>query len=141
MGTLVYSGLTSESSREILKELRVLHVDSIKSISIKPVNAEWKVNLTLNTIKVTEKERLEEIVNVLNEISEKFPDRGLREGWEARMILHYKTGKTRSFDIVDSKQGVVLFLRGTMGRPKYKMDGLKRIFEELANYTEPVGRK
>ena len=141
MGLIIYSGLTSEGQGVIVQELRTLNVDGVESISIEPKNPEWKINLTIHEIRITEKSEMNEIVTILNGIGKTFPSRGIRENWEAKLTLNYTNGKSRSFNVVDSKRGIALFFKGTMGNPKYQLDRLGPLFEHLANFQEPLGGK
>jgi hypothetical protein len=141
VGLLVYGSKTSDSISEISWRLKTVTLDSLKQIIIAPMNPDWKINLTLDTIYVVDENEMQEIIGLLNTIDEDYPGRGLRKTWEAKMILDYKESKDIVLDVVDSFEGVCLFYTNTMGNPKYKCDGLKRIFEHLATYKEPVGNR
>ena len=140
-GLLIYSSTIAEKTSDIKNTLNTLSPDSLKEILILPVAPDWKVNLTLDTISITDIKTKAEITKELTGINKEYPGRVYTKDWEAKLILKFKNKKVLEFKVVDAQKGISLFFTKTMLRPHYKCDGLKEIFERLANYNGNVGRK
>ena len=140
-GSIIYGGATTERFSEVNKRLNRVTPDSLNSILITPINPDWNMNLTLDTIKIIDKKIIRSITNELNNANEKFRGRGLGNTWEADLILNFKDHSMIRLKVVDTHKGICMFYTNTMGNPKYKCDGLKSILETLSNYKEPLGRK
>lgn len=140
-GSIIYGGATTERFSEVNKRLYRVTPDSLNSILIVPSNPDWNINLTLDTIKIIDKNIIRLITNELNKANEKFPGRGLGSTWEVDLILNFKDHSKIKLKVVDTHKGICMFYTNTMGNPKYKCDGLKSIFETLSNYKEPLRKK
>jgi len=140
-GAIIYGAATSDKAWEINYRLNKVTPDSLNQILILPSNPEWKVNLTLDTLSITDKSIINSITKELNIANEAYRGRGIRKTWDAVIILDFKNNSDIKLEVVDAYKGICLFYTNTMGLPKYKCDGLKSIFETLANYKEPLGKR
>ncbi len=140
-GLLIYASLTSDSVNEIKTELTQLDAEEVNSVIIEPVNLDWNINLTLEPIVVTDNAHITQLVNVLNQIDSDYPGRPLNNGWEAFLKIELAEGKIRKFKVIESFEGVALLFTNTMGHPKYLMNELEPLLEELAENNEPLGNR
>jgi|GEM_PF-3056195 len=138
-GLLIYASKASQDAGEIMRTLKTLSPDSLNAILITQANPDWKVNLTIDTIKVKDSKTKVEITSVLNKIHEYYPGRSSRKDWDANLILIFKNGRKLRFEVVDGYEGICLSFTKTMLLPQFKLDGLKEIFERLADYKGNVG--
>jgi hypothetical protein len=141
VASLIYGRTVSDDTDWIKERLQTVTSDSLNQIIIAPENPDWPINLTLDTIRISDKQGLSRLTQILNGISEKYRGKGQRKTWEAKVVLDYKNNQDITLIVVDSFKGVCVFLTNTMGNPKYKCDGLRTPFEELANYSENVGKR
>lgn len=139
LGLLIYAKTKSDDKNIIKKRLETVIPDSLTQIIITPINPEWKINLTLDTIRIHDLKSLTAITTNLNSMSENYPRRGTPKTWQAYLILNYKNNKNIKLEVVDSFKGICVFYTNTMGNPKYRCDGLKSILEIATNYTENLG--
>ena len=139
-GMLIYGGVKSDSPYMIMQRLKKVDPDSLSQIVITPKNLDWQINLTLDTIKISDRDIIKRITDNLNQNDENYPGRGLRKTWEAELILDYKTGSDIRLIVSDASEGVCVFLTKTTGNPKFRCNGLKDILEDLSDYNGNVGK-
>lgn len=138
---LIYARTISDDAHLIKERLQTVTPDSLAQILITPKNPEWNINLTLDTIRIQDKAIISEITDYLNNMNENYPGRGLPQTWEANLILDYKKNNDIKLEVVDSFEGICVSFTNTMGNPKFRCNGLKTTFEDLANYTENLGKR
>jgi hypothetical protein len=138
-GLLIYANATSDKISVISKRLHTVSPDSLKQIIISPTNPNWNINLTIETIKITNKLEIEEITSQLNNMNKKYRGRGIGRSWEAIMLLDFENGSSIKLKVVDAQKGICVFYNNTMGNPKYQCNGLKDVLEKLSNYSGNKG--
>ncbi len=138
---ILYVSTISEHPTKIKNTLISLSADSLTEMIILPKYPDWKINLTLNPIRIIDKKTIIEITNVLNNLNSEYHGRIIPKGWEAYLVLNFKGGNEYLFEVIDAEKGIALVFTKTMFYPKYKCNGLKNIFEHLANYKENLGKE
>jgi len=139
--SLIYGSVTTVRVSTVTKRLKTVTADSLNQILIVPSNPDWNINLTLDTIRITDKTVINSITNQLNNPNENYPGRGISKTWEADLILDFKNNSNIKLEVLDAQHGICVFYTNTMGTPKFKCDGLKKILESISNYKKPLGRK
>jgi hypothetical protein len=141
LGILIYAKTKSDDKNLIKKRLETVIPDSLVQIIITPKNPEWPINLTIDTIRIHDELIITQFTKLLNNMNEEYPGRGLCKTWEANIILDYKNNKDIKLEVVDSYKGICVFYTNTMGLPQYKCNGMKPILENVANFTQPLGKR
>jgi hypothetical protein len=137
--SLIYASYTSDDWRDIQKRINNLSIDQIDYISIGPNNPDWKVNLTLDTIKITDTTELNSLISIISSIDEKYGGKAAGGEWDGMMIIKFKSGDKLTLLLRDSVDGFFIKLQNVMGHQLYYCNDLKKYLEDYTNYTQPVG--
>ena len=138
-GCIIYGSITTDKWYEIKDRLNNMDVDQIDYMLIAPDNIEWNVNLTIDTIRIVERDALEEVVTIINQVDTKYPGRALGREWEAYMYIHFKNEELIKLELINSVDGFFIRLTNVMGLQLYYCNELKDILERYVEYKYPVG--
>ena len=138
---LIYAAKTSENWKEVKWKINNLTIDQIDYISIEPSNPEWKVNLTLDTIRLKDSLRISIVTNKINKIDQTYYGKALGGEWTAEMNIYLNKGEKIRLHLIDSNDGFFIKLKNTMGNHLYYCNELKEILQNFAEYKQPLGRK
>jgi len=137
----IFKAQDLEDPEHIQERLNILNEDSLNRILIAPSNPKWNINLTIDTIEISDKYEMNQIATMLNNLQHPCSGGGRRNTWEALLILDYTYGPDIVLKVVESFDGTCVFYSRTVPNPNFSCNGLKPIFEELANYKQPLKRE
>ncbi len=146
-GLLIYSGTTSENSGSVLQTINSLDTKKVRDIVIAPENPKWKINLTIDTLTVTNKNKVNDIIFALKGLTEKHVTKGAKRFWESNLIINldnsYITNlkdKDRfAFKVYDTQEGLFIETTNTMGYKTSACQRLKPLLERLTNFQTALG--
>jgi len=146
-GLLIFDGTTSENSESILKTLNNPNTKRVSDIIIAPENPEWNINLTVDTLRVKDENKVNDIILKLKKLTEKNLTKGAKTFWESTLIINFdksydaklKDKKKLTFKVFDTDEGLFIEFTNTMGYKTYSCQELKPLLESLANYQKPLG--
>ena len=146
-GLLIYAGTTSESSGSVLQTINTLNAKSIRNILIAPENPEWKINLTVDTLNINDKNKVDELILALKKLKERNLTKGAKRFWKSILIINFdksyspklKNNENLTFSVFDTEEGLFIEMTNTMGYTTYACQELKPLLEKLTNYQKPLG--
>lgn len=138
---LIYKTQDLEDPEHIQERLNCVNKDSLNRILIAPSNPKWNINLTIDTIKISDGKEMSKITTILNNLHKPCNGNGRRNTWEAILILDYKSAPDIMLKVVESFDGTCVFYSRSVPNPNFSGNGLKPIFEQLANYKQPLKRE
>lgn len=137
--SLIYASKTSDDWREIQRKINNLDIDQVDYILIGPSNPDWKVNLTIDSIKITNTKELNSLISIIRLIDEKYGGKAAGGEWDGVMIIQFKSGDKINLFLCDSEEGFFIKLQNVMGHQLYYCNDLKKYLEDYTNYSQPVG--
>ena len=148
-GLLIYSGTTSENRVNILRIINDLDTTKVRNITIAPSNADWEINLSVDTLVVCDNNVIADIIRGLNGLTEKPLTKGAKRFWESYLIISFDQSYNANskdknkvvFKVYDTDEGLFLEMTNTMGYQTYSCQQLKVVLERLANYQKALGRQ
>ncbi len=146
-GLLIYAGKTSENRGSILQTINTLNNVRVSSIIIAPENPDWKINLTLDAVRVYDKNKVDEIIFGLKKLTEKHLTKGAKRLWKCKLILKFdksytanlKNKEKLTFIVFNTDEGLFIEMTNTMGYTTYACQELKPLLEGLTDYQKPLG--
>lgn len=148
-GLLIYGGATNENRSSILETINSLDTKKVTSITLEPANAEWKINLTIDTLTFTDTNTKHDILFALQELKQKHLTKGAKRFWKSKMTVNLnksfssnlKDKSHLSFIVYDTEEGLFVEMTNVMGHETYSCPSLKPLLERLANFDKPLGRQ
>jgi hypothetical protein len=67
VASLIYGRTVSDDTDWIKERLQTVTSDSLNQIIIAPENPDWPINLTLDTIRISDKQGLSRLTQILND--------------------------------------------------------------------------
>ena len=139
---LIFAGTTSENRGSILQTINTINSKSVRNILIVPENPRWKINLTVDTLIVDERNKVDDILLTLQKLTQKHLTKGAKRFWECNLIIHFdksysanlKNKEKLTFKIFDTEEGLFIEMTNTMGYTTYACQELKPLLERLTNF-------
>jgi hypothetical protein len=146
-GLLFWAAVTTDENSIIYETIQRLDTTNVTSISIVPFNTDWPINLTADSVIITNKKSIDDLLNSLKHLTEKHFPKGTKIFWETYLVLHFdKSFKNKlkdkaklTFHIYDSKEGLFAEMQNVMGYTTYTNGSLKEKLEKITNYHYPGG--
>lgn len=135
IGVFIYLNLTNPRPSEIIDRLALVHADSLNEIIISSINLKSPYNLTKKEIKISDKKRLQEITDVLNNIDEKFKHQPSPKTWDCYLTLNYKENSNIVLGVKETHYGICVEFK-TFPIEHFFANELKSILENHANYKQ-----
>ncbi|MEL6591190.1 MAG: hypothetical protein AAFQ68_13960 [Bacteroidota bacterium] len=145
---LIYGSAKSDNWQTIAYNLRSLKPSEIEKMVIQPKNPDWPINLSLETITITDQAQIAEILPAIQSFVPQSHRKVPNRDWEMRLRiipkdpnrLKLKNPKSITLKFKDLESGLFFEMTRVMGYQTFKCpDRLSEIFEEIADYRGPVG--
>ena len=143
-----YFGLLLQQTNSVINQtIQSSDTTNVTSISIVPFNSSWPINLTANTVIITNKRSIDDLLSSLKHLTEKHFPKGTKTYWHTYVVLHFdKSFKNKLKDktkltlhIYDSNEGLFAEMQNVMGYTTYTTEGLKAKLEKITDYHYPAG--
>ena len=147
-GLVIYGAEESDNKSTLLTTINSLNSENVERILIEPENLDWNINLTDRPILITEKSKINEILNALKRSEKVQIGKGIPSNWECKLRIDFKypdsiklkNNEELVLEIENTAKGQVFELPNVMEYQHYATKELKESLEAEANFKRPLGK-